>query len=509
MVALPRSFPTVVHMLQSAAAEAGGSEALVCGGERLSYDDYRSCTAAFAGELMSLGATGERVALLMGNSADICIALFATHAARAVAVPLNPLYTERELRAILADAQPKILIHDESIAAMAATLAGELRIGHLIAVGPTSRHLTGGRGLGLTLPQPLPDPDDLATLQYTGGTTGQSKGVCLSHRAIAINIAQREALLPTRTGIERLLCVMPLFHVYAIAMCLHNMVACRGSLIILPRFQPREVLDLIRQERVTIFAGSPTLFTGLMNHEAFADADFSTLHLSYSGSAALPEELFRRWESASGAPVVEGYGQSEAGPVISFNPLDGVRKPGSVGIPLPETIIQIVDLATGTTVLPAGERGEIRLRGPQVMSGYRNLPEETAAALRDGWLYTGDIGEFDADGYLYVRDRKKEMIKVSGFNVFPREVEEVLYTHPAVLEAAVIGVTDAYKGEAVRAFVVLRRGATADFDSLVEHCRQNLARYKVPSRIDIVPELPKTRVGKHDKLKLRETARNE
>lgn len=508
MTSLPRFFPTVVHMLESAATEAGGNEALVVGAERLGYDEYRNCVAAFAGELISLGATSERVALLMGNSADICIALFAAHAARAVAVPLNPLYTERELRAILADAQPRILIHDEAATAMATLLAGELGIAHLITVGPASRRLTSWRDQRTALPRPLPAPDDLATLQYTGGTTGRSKGVCLSHRAIATNIAQREALLPTRTGIERLLCVMPLFHVYAIAMCLHNMVACRGSLIILPRFQPQEVLDLIRRERVTIFAGSPTLFTGLMNHEAFADADFSTLHLSYSGSAALPEELFRRWESASGAPVVEGYGQSEAGPVISFNPLDGVRKPGSVGVPLPDTAVQIVDLATGNSVLPTGERGEIRLRGPQVMSGYRNLPDETAAALRDGWLYTGDIGEFDADGYLYVRDRKKEMVKVSGFNVFPREVEEVLYAHPAVLEAAVIGVTDAYKGEAVRAFVVLRRGATADFDSLTAHCRQYLARYKVPSRIDIVAELPKTRVGKHDKLKLRETAQN-
>ena len=270
-------------MLASAAAEAGANEALVAGDERLGYGDYESCVAAFAGELMSLGATGERVALVMGNSADICIALFATHAARAVAVPLNPLYTERELRAILADARPRVLIHDEAATAMATLLAGELGIAHRIAIEPTGRRLTAWRGQRIALP-PLPSPDDLATLQYTGGTTGRSKGVCLSHRAIAINIAQREALLPTRTDIERLLCVMPLFHVYAIAMCLHNMVACRGSLIILPRFQPQEVLDLIRREQVTIFAGSPTLFTGLMNHEAFADADFSSLHLSYSAA---------------------------------------------------------------------------------------------------------------------------------------------------------------------------------------------------------------------------------
>ena len=506
MTSLPRRFPTVVHMLQAAAAEAGGAEALVAGDERLSYTEYQSCVAGFAKELQLLGAGGERVAMLMGNSADICIALFATHAAGAVAVPLNPLYTERELRPILADARPLILVHDDAVAPLACDLVRELGIPHAIAVGTASRRLTVWRHERLLLPGPLPSPDSLATLQYTGGTTGRSKGVRLTHAAVAINIAQREALLPTRSDIERLLCVMPLFHVYAIAMCLHNMVACRGCMIVLPRFQPKEVLDLIRDEHVTIFAGSPTLFTGLMNHEAFSNADFTSLHLSYSGSAALPEELFRRWESASGAPVVEGYGQSEAGPVVSFNPLDGVRKPGSVGIPLPGTEVQIVDLATGDSVLPAGARGEIRLRGPQVMSGYHQLPDETAAALRDGWLYTGDIGEFDADGYLYIRDRKKEMVKVSGFNVFPREVEEVLYAHPAVLEAAVIGVPDPYKGETVCAFVVLRRGITTDFDSLTDHCRKNLARYKVPGKIEIVPELPKTRVGKFDKLKLRENA---
>ena len=506
MISLPRHFPTVVHMLQEAAAEAGDAEALVAGDERLSYAEYLSCVAGFARELQTRVAAGERVAMLMGNSTDICIALFATHAAGAVAVPLNPLYTERELRPVLADARPTVLIHDDAVAPLAVALSEELGISHVIAVGPANRRLTVWRHEQLRLLEPLPSPDSLATLQYTGGTTGRSKGVRLTHAAIATNIAQREALLPTRSGIERLLCVMPLFHVYAIAMCLHNMVACRGCMIVLPRFQPKEVLDLIRTERVTIFAGSPTLFNGLMNHEAFASADFTSLHLSYSGSAALPEELFRRWESASGAPVVEGYGQSESGPVVSFNPLDGIRKPGSVGIPLPGTEVQIVDLATGEQPLPAGERGEIRVRGPQVMSGYHQLPEETSAALRNGWLYTGDIGEFDADGYLYIRDRKKEMVKVSGFNVFPREVEEVLYAHPAVLEAAVIGLPDAYKGESVCAFVVLRRGAATDSDALADHCRKNLARYKVPGRIEIVTELPKTRVGKFDKLKLRENA---
>ena len=215
----------------------------------------------------------------------------------------------------------------------------------------------------------------------------------------------------------------------------------------------------------------------MMTHQDFGRADFSKLYLSYSGSAALPEELLRRWEAATGAPVLEGYGQSEAGPVISFNPLSGARKSGAVGIALPDTEVQIVDLEQGTQALAAGEKGEIRLRGPQVMSGYRNLPKETTETLRDGWLYTGDIGELDRDGYLYIRDRKKEMAKVSGFNVYPREIEEVLYLHPAVQEAAVVEVPDAYRGEVVKAFVVLR----------VVRAQSCLGRYLVASAVGYLP----------------------
>ena len=205
----------------------------------------------------------------------------------------------------------------------------------------------------------------------------------------------------------------------------------------------------------------------------------------------------------TGVPVIEGYGQSEAGPVISFNPLHGTRKPGSVGIPVPDTEVQVVDLEQGSRPLTVGEKGEIRLRGPQLMTQYRNLPQETAQALRDGWLYTGDIGEFDADGYLYIRDRKKEMAKVSGFNVFPREIEEVLFMHPGVQEAAVVAAPDDYRGEVVKAFVVARGGGETSAEQLMAHCQANLAKYKLPVSIDLVSQLPKTAVGKIDKNRLR------
>ncbi|MCD6681463.1 MAG: AMP-binding protein [Burkholderiaceae bacterium] len=501
-------YPSVVHMLDEAARLTPRTEALACGEERLDYEEYRRCVAGFARELTALGAAGERVAVVLGNSIDTCIALFGAHAAHAQAVPLNPLYTEHELRPLFADAQLHAVVYANEHAQRVEALADEFGIAHRFRIGDAHRRLTAWRDdAAAALPAPLPRADRLATLQYTGGTTGRSKGVNLLHGAVATNVLQREALLPTQRGDERLLCVMPLFHVYAASMCLHNMAHARATLVILPRYTPEAVFEALSRERITIFAGSPTLFTGLLNHPAFSREAFATLRVSYSGSAALPEELLRRWEKATGAPVLEGYGQSEAGPVVSFNPVHGVRKPGSVGVALPLTEVQIVDADTGSRMLGIGEKGEIVVRGPQLMRDYRNLPAATAEALRDGWLHTGDIGELDADGYLYVRDRKKEMAKVSGYNVFPREVEESLYRHPAVAEAAVVAVPDDYRGEAIRAYVALAPGASATPEALVEHCREQLAPYKVPARVVLVDALPKTVVGKIDKLRLREQAR--
>lgn len=498
-------YPSVVHILDEAARLAPDNEALVCGDERLGYAQYLRCVAGFAHELIGIGATGERVAIVLGNSVDTCIALFGAHAARAQAVPMNPLYTEHELRPLFADARLHAVVYANEHAQRIEALADEFGIEHRFRIGGGSgrRLLQWRDDERLRPPQPLPDASELATLQYTGGTTGRSKGVNLRHGAVATNVLQREALLPTHAGDERLLCVMPLFHVYAVSMCLHNMALARGTLVLLPRYTPEAVFDLLARERITIFAGSPTLFTGLLNHAAFTRAAFASLRLSYSGSAALPEELLRRWEDATGTPVLEGYGQTEAGPVISFNPVHGIRKPGSVGLPLPLTEVQVVDADDPMRVLGVGEKGEIRIRGPQVMSGYRNLPEVTAETLRDGWLHTGDIGELDADGYLFIRDRKKEMAKVSGYNVFPREIEEVLYLHPAVAEAAAVGVPDAYRGEVVRAFIALAPGRTASADELVEHCRGRLAPYKIPAQVVLVDALPKTVVGKIDKTRLR------
>lgn len=507
----PRTYPTVVHMLLEAAAAVPDREAVICDDERLTYADYLRCVTGLARELHELGAAGERVAFILGNSADVCVAYFGAHLARAQIVPLNPLYTERELKPMLADAAPRVLLGDEAHAERDDRLAQELGIPHVLRIGtgPGTRRLARpGDWPATKVPADLPRPEDLGTLQFTGGTTGRAKGANLTHHATAINIAQREVIFPMRDDVERCLCVMPLFHCYASHTNLHAMAYHRGTLIVQKRYHPAEVLEKLARERVTLFGGSPTLFAGLMNFEGFPRADFSRLYLSCSGGSPLPAEMLARWEERTKTPIIEGYGQTESGPVISFNPVHGVRKPGSVGVAVGDTDLQVVDIETGTRVLGTGERGEIRLRGPQLMRDYRNRPEETAQALRGGWLYTGDVGEFDGDGYLFITGRKKEMIIVSGFNVFPREVEEVLHADPAVKEAAVVGRPDAYRGELPVAFVVARDGERADAAALAAFCSERLAKYKVPAEFRIVEALPKTGVGKIDKLTLAQMAKD-
>jgi long-chain acyl-CoA synthetase len=503
---LPKVHLTVVHMLADAAKASPAATALVFADAKLTYAQYQDRVAAFAQDLIGMGARGQRVALICANSLDIPIAMFAVHAAGAQAVPINPAYTPRELSHILADAQPIACVYDEEVGHLVRPLLKEHGIPNAIEVGGRAgRKLWLGcdEGALRSLPEPLPTPADFATLQYTGGTTGLPKGVNITHGQMSVNISQREAALPTRQDDESILCMMPLFHVFAVAMCLHLTAYCRGKLVILPRYKPEHVLDLVQRERITRFPAGPTVFIGLLNFDGFDKTDFSSLRCAYSGSAPLPEETLREWERRAGSPILEGFGQTEAGPVLTYIRDGGPYKPGSVGPALPLTDVEIVDVETGTKTLPMGEMGEIRARGPQIMSGYRNRPKETAESLRDGWLYTGDIGEFDADGYLFIRDRKKDMAIVGGFNVYPREIEEVLFANPAIKEAAAAGVPDAYYGETLRAYVVLKDGVKASAEEILEYCKANLTRYKVPARIYVVKEIPRTTVGKVDKKELR------
>ena len=506
-------YPTVVDMLHAAADAAPDRVALIQGGpdaRRLTYRQYRNAVVGLAG-FLDPAVVGQRqgqgrVATVLPNSIAACVATFAVFAAGAQLVPLNPLYTPRELSLVLDDADVSVLIADASTLARLRDTPALARIPRVITLDEIEAKLPGwAAAVPAALPRPTPDQPGL--LQYTGGTTGRAKGVNLTHRAMATNIAQRETLLPSRMDAERLLCAMPIFHSYGMTMGLFLTAYARGTLVLMAKFQRDAVFDLIAAERITTFPASPTILTGLIAHERFATADLSSLSRCYSGSAPLAKATIDDWMARTGAPIFEGYGQTEAGPILTYNTVGRTRL-GSVGVTLPLTEIEIVDTQDGSTVLPVGERGEIRARGPQIMTGYRNLPEETRQTLRDGWLHTGDIGEFDADGYLFIRDRLKDLVLVGGYNVYPREIDDVLLAHPVVADAASVGVPDAFRGEVVRAFVVLRDNAQTDEGEILAHCRANLAAYKVPVSVSFVTALPKTGVNKTDRKALRAIARN-
>jgi long-chain acyl-CoA synthetase len=501
-VTLLYAYATTLELLEDAARRHPDAEAVVCGDERLNYADYLRCVRAFASELRALTRSGDRVVLLMGNSFDVAIAIFAAQAAETQVTPLNPAFTAHELSAILEDATPSVIVFDraaqEVVDAALSLWTGERP--HLIEIG--GRRLTDPSTSIDAAGMPRPDPDSIAALQYTGGTTGRSKGVELTHRRICLNIAQREAVLPTLDGTDRVLCVAPLFHVYAIAMCLYLAANCGGMLVILPRYRPDWAVVTLRKERITLFAGNPTIYKSLLGFDGFADATFPDLRLCYSGSAALPEETLRRWETVTGVPICEGYGQTEAGAILTYNPAEGLRKPGSAGPVLPGIELRIVNPDTPSTVLPTGEIGEIIARSPAVMRGYRGQLEATEQALRDGWLHTGDLGYLDEDGYLFIKDRLKDLVISGGFNVYPREIEELLHAHPDIAEAGVIGVADDYLGEVLRAYVVPRHNRPLDENDLAAYCAENLVKYKRPRGFRILSSLPKTAAGKIDKKAL-------
>jgi long-chain acyl-CoA synthetase len=497
---------TVVDLLQDALRSSPEEEALVFGEVRLNYREYSRAVACFAAEMALLGiGPGARVLTVLGNSSDACIAYFGIWASGAALVPLNPLYTARELGGIIANSEPALMI-----------VGAQQRdvIEALLEQGPLPRvvfleDLAPGRHAASAADVPvvrsLAAAGSLALIQYTGGTTGTPKGVELTHGSIVTNVLQRELLLPLPVRGERILCVMPLFHSYAMAMALFLAVRAHSTLVIMARYRPDDLMELVEREGITVFPGSPTIYTGLMAHPQFPGTNWSTVHTCYSGSAALSADVLQRWEAQVHAPIFEGYGQTEAGPILTFNPV-GHRKTGSVGVAVQGTEVQIVDVETGTRILKTGEVGEVRARGPQIMRGYRNRAEETAASLRDGWLYTSDIGELDDDGYLYIRDRKKDLVITGGYNVYPREIEEVLLSHPAVVEAAVIGRPDEYKGELLHAYIAVREGAEATTDihaELLSLCTRNLAKYKIPSAFHLVAAIPKTAVNKIDKSALR------
>lgn len=491
---LPPVPASVVHLLKAAAESRPRAPALRDGVERLDYAGLAAAVGALARRLAAHVRPGDRVAIVLQNSLDLVVALYAVHALRAQVAALNPRYGVPELAALLADAAPAAVIHDgsepglqASFAALPAGAVIEARGGHAFAA------LAGS---GVALPTELPTHDDLATLQYTGGTTGGAKGVDILHRQLAWNLAQREALLPTRHGDEVVLCVTPLFHVSAVAMCLHLAAYAASELVLMRRFDAREAIELIGRHGVTRLSGVPTVYYDLV-HALRADdrPRMASLRGCYSGAAALPVQTLDRFHELTGCTIYEGYGASEVGPCVSYNPEGRPPRHGSVGIAVPASELRVVDVDAGTP-LPPGAHGEIEVRGPHVMAGYRHRPELTAAVLRDGWYATGDVGSLDGDGYLTIHGRRHDTINVGGFKVYPLEIEQVLLSACGVGEAAAFAVADERLGQVVHAWVTPAGGRVLDVETLRQHCRGRLAGYKVPRRIGVLERLPRTPVGK-------------
>lgn len=505
---------TLARALARSAEARPDKTAVRLGPASLTYRQLADAAGAFAAGLRALGvAPGDRVALMLPNLPQYVIAYYGTLVAGGVVAQVNPLYVERELEHLLNDSGAGTLVLLDAFLPRALAVRGRTAVERLVVVRtpgaaevappegtiPFEEVVRRGAAAAAAGSAGLPDvaPDDLAVLQYTGGTTGTSKGAMLTHRNLVANVVQMAAWVENfYDEDETLLAALPLFHSYGMTVCMNYAVYRGSTMLLVPRFEPQAVLDVIRAHRPTSFPGVPTMYIAINALPDVKPEDLACLRVCNSGGAAMPVEVMRQFEARTGAAIIEGYGLSETSPVTHCNPTVGVRKPGSVGLPVPDTECRIVDVETGERDVPVGEVGEICIRGPQVMKGYWNRPEETAAALRDGWLYTGDIGRMDEDGYFYITDRKKDMINASGFNVYPRDVEEALFAHPGVREAAVVGVPDPYRGETVKAFVVPKPGVALSEAELDAHCRKNLAPFKVPRLYEFREDLPKSMVGK-------------
>jgi long-chain acyl-CoA synthetase len=502
---------TLLDMLCVSAGRFPHRPALVFRDRRLSYSGLQETARRVGAILRALGVRqGDRVVLMLPNAPEFGVGYFGILSAGATVVPLNPLLKPAEIRYILEDSGAAAMVCIEMTFPLLQAAQHDLgrRVPALVLDAATSSVAEGDVVAGAPpgdLPSamvlPTPASEDVAACLYTSGTTGRSKGAMLTHRNLLSNIQSfREILHVTEADV--FLCVLPMFHAFAATVLFLEPLSLGATIVVEPRFGPDLALKAIAEHRVTFFAGVPTTYAVLAGVPRPA-LDLSAWRLCISGGAPLPPPVLEAFEAKYGVPIYEGYGPTECSPVLTVNPPLGVRKIGSVGPAIPQVQLRVVDEA-GAPV-PVGEIGEIVARGPNVMKGYLGRPKETAEALRDGWYHTGDLGRVDADGYYYIVDRKTDLILVGGLNVYPREVELALASHPAVTEAAVIGVPDPIRGETPKALVVLRDGQQADPQELIQWCRQRLANYKVPRTITVVPHLPKTATGKILKTELRAT----
>jgi long-chain acyl-CoA synthetase len=530
---------TLPAMLEQSAKNFSRRTALVYFGAEISYQQLFEHVQRCAAGLQALGLRkGDRVALLMPNCPQFVIAYFGALQAGAIVTATSSMYTAREAAHQWHDAGVTVLIVDRQLYPTAQAACADVpEIRCVVLTGARDYHpknlasfqrtLRANRSRGLSMPSDCPKPPaslrwqdllqyaraprpvalkqaDVACLQYTGGTTGTSKGAMLTHGNLVINAHQTRHWLAMGEKAEVLVAALPMFHIYAMTCIMISSVMAGGTVIIMPRFELRAALNVVRKYHPTIFHGVPTMYVAFNNAPGVKKYGFNSLRVCMSGGAPLPVEVQQNFERLSGGRLIEGYGLTEASPVTHVNPPDGLPKVGSIGLPIPGTDARIVDVETGTRELSVGEVGELLIRGPQVMKGYWNKPDESAKVLREGWLHTGDIARMDENGFFYISDRKKDMIIAGGFNIYPREVEEVLFEHPEIKEAVVIGVPDDYRGETVKAFIVPKEHAAPSADSIMSFCRERLASYKVPRHIEFRESLPKSGVGKYLRRELRQ-----
>lgn len=537
-------------LLDSTVSKYPSHIALIYYGTRLSYAQFSSLANRFAMALYRLGIRpGDRVAIALPNMPQYPIAYYGALRAGAIVVPTNPLYTGREMQHQLADSGARAIVMLDMFYTVVREVREKTALEHVILTSPadylppflrtlyplsqrnarhpepqlTEKELREDRMLHImhdlleahtkggievfNLPVPASD-SDLAVLQYTGGTTGLSKGAMLTHRNLLSNVLQARAWnVDAGDAEEIVLCVAPFFHSYGMTVGMNLSIAGAATMVLLPQFKVKEVVGAIRRYHPTQLPGIPTMYVSIMKEVGKHSEELRSIKYCLSGASALPVKVRIEWEHLTGGKLVEGYGLSEASPVTHCNPLNGDSREGSIGLPLPNIDCAILDEKTGEP-LRAGEIGEIAVKGPNIMQGYWHQPGETENIFLHGWMRTGDIGKMDEDGYFYVVDRAKDMIKASGFNIFPREIEEVLYRHAAVQEAAVVGVPHEYRVETVAAVIVLKPGYQPSEETrkdILAWCKKELTPYKVPKIIEFRESLPKSLIGKVLKRELRDT----
>ena len=533
----PIATEPLFHLLDQAVARHPGRPCTNFMGKVLTYREIGRLVSRAAAGLQRLGVKkGSKVGLFLPNSPTFVIYYFAVLKAGGTVVNYNPLYTIEELTFQVRDSQTELMITLDLkllfdkveklivagtlpravVASFASLLPGPkavlyrlLRSKDLSAPdrSPASLNLVSEVALldndGSFDAPAIDATNDIAVLQYTGGTTGTPKGAMLTHKNVYVNTLQVVTwATDIKDGEERMLGVLPFFHVFAMTVVMNFSIARAAEILIMPRFVLDDALKLIDRGRPTCMPGVPTMFTAIINHKRLKSFDLSSLKFCLSGGAPLPLEIKQGFEKLTGCKLVEGYGLSEASPVVTCNPLNGPVKPGSIGLPLPGTVISLRDIADPSVEVPPGQQGEVCVWGPQVMKGYWNKPAETANQFVGEFLRTGDVARMDEDGFFFIEDRIKDLIICSGYNVYPRRIEEALYEHAAVAEATVIGIPDSYRGEAPKAFVKLKAGAGATAEDLMRHLEIKISKIELPVEIELRDELPKTMIGKLSKKEL-------